>query len=100
MMGMVSDQLSISCVCLSLLEADGNLQGPVIGILYDKFGPRYLIFAGTILHVFGLMMASISHEYYQVLLSQGVCSAIGVSAIFQPGEFATHHMRSNRNTNS
>ena len=30
------------------------------------------------------MMASISTTYYQLLLSQGVCSAIGVSAIFQP----------------
>lgn len=30
------------------------------------------------------MMASISTEYYQLLLSQGVCSAIGVAAIFQP----------------
>jgi MFS family permease len=30
------------------------------------------------------MMASISKEYYQVLLSQGVCSAMGVCAIFQP----------------
>ncbi|KAK2606292.1 hypothetical protein QQS21_003340 [Conoideocrella luteorostrata] len=58
--------------------------GPVIGILYDRFGPRYLILIGTFLHVFGLMMASISDEYYQVLLAQGVCSAIGVSAIFQP----------------
>ncbi len=29
-------------------------------------------------------MASISTEYYQILLSQGVCSAIGVSLIFQP----------------
>jgi MFS transporter, MCT family, aspergillic acid transporter len=36
------------------------------------------------LHVFGLMMASISTQYYQILLSQGVCSAIGVAAIFQP----------------
>ena len=31
-------------------------------------------------------MASISKEYYQILLSQGVCSAIGVSIIFQPGK--------------
>jgi MFS family permease len=30
------------------------------------------------------MMASISKEYYQILLSQGVCSAMGVCAIFQP----------------
>jgi MFS transporter, MCT family, aspergillic acid transporter len=31
-------------------------------------------------------MASISSQYYQVLLSQGVCSAIGVACIFQPGK--------------
>ena len=30
-------------------------------------------------------MASLSTEYYQVMLSQGICSAIGVSLIFQPG---------------
>jgi hypothetical protein len=60
--------------------------GPIIGKLYDSYGPRYLILGGSFLHVFGLMMASISTEYYQILLSQGVCSAIGVSAIFQPGK--------------
>jgi MFS family permease len=59
--------------------------GPLIGKLHDRYGPHYLIFCGTVLHVFGLMMASISKEYYQILLSQGVCSAIGASAIFQPG---------------
>ncbi|KAM0481980.1 hypothetical protein ACHAPX_003314 [Trichoderma viride] len=58
--------------------------GPFIGLIYDKYGPRYLIIGGTFLHVFGLMMTSISTQYYQILLSQGVCSAIGVSAIFQP----------------
>lgn len=40
---------------------------------------------GSFLHVIGLMMASISTEYYQILLSQGVCSAIGAAAIFQGG---------------
>ncbi|XHF96742.1 hypothetical protein AWENTII_000360 [Aspergillus wentii] len=30
------------------------------------------------------MMASISKEYYQILLAQGICSAIGAAAIFQP----------------
>jgi MFS transporter, MCT family, aspergillic acid transporter len=30
------------------------------------------------------MMASISTKYYQLLLSQGVCSALGICAIFQP----------------
>ncbi|KAL6898522.1 MFS general substrate transporter [Trichoderma evansii] len=58
--------------------------GPLIGLIYDKYGPRQLIIVGTFLHVFGLMMTSISTQYYQILLSQGVCSAIGVSAIYQP----------------
>ncbi|KAF7555825.1 hypothetical protein G7Z17_g1934 [Cylindrodendrum hubeiense] len=58
--------------------------GPVVGRLYDIYGPRRLILGGTLLHVFGLMMASLSTEYYQILLSQGICSAIGASAIFQP----------------
>ncbi|CEO58969.1 hypothetical protein PMG11_03661 [Penicillium brasilianum] len=58
--------------------------GPIVGRLYDNFGPRYVLIGGSFLHVFGLMMASISKEYYQVLLSQGVCSAMGVCAIFQP----------------
>ncbi|KAJ5987253.1 monocarboxylate transporter [Penicillium sp. IBT 35674x] len=58
--------------------------GPIVGQLYDRFGPRYIIFGGSFLHVFGLMMASISTEYYQLLLAQGVCSAMGVCAIFQP----------------
>lgn len=60
--------------------------GPIIGKLYDSYGPRWLIFVGSFMHVFGIMMASISTEYYQILLAQGVCSAIGVSAIFQPGK--------------
>ncbi|KAH7143777.1 putative monocarboxylate transporter [Dactylonectria macrodidyma] len=60
------------------------VMGPVVGRLHDIYGPRRLILCGTLLHVFGLMMASISTQYYQILLSQGVCSAIGASAIFQP----------------
>ncbi|KAE8154369.1 major facilitator superfamily domain-containing protein [Aspergillus avenaceus] len=57
---------------------------PFVGFLYDHYGPRYIVLAGSFLHVFGLMMLSISKGYYQVLLAQGVCSALGASAIFQP----------------
>ncbi|ETI25195.1 hypothetical protein G647_04568 [Cladophialophora carrionii CBS 160.54] len=55
-----------------------------VGRVYDNYGPRVLLLVGTFLHVFGLMMASISHKYYQFLLSQGVCSAFGASMIFYP----------------
>ncbi|KAH9218330.1 major facilitator superfamily domain-containing protein, partial [Leptodontidium sp. 2 PMI_412] len=58
--------------------------GPVAGVLFDKYGPRPLIIGGTILHVFGLMMASLAKTYYQFMLSQGVCSAIGVAFLYTP----------------
>ncbi|PYH96097.1 MFS general substrate transporter [Aspergillus ellipticus CBS 707.79] len=60
------------------------VMGPVVGSLSDIIGPRWVLLGGSFLHVFGLMMASISTEYYQILLSQGICSAMGLCAIFQP----------------
>lgn len=36
------------------------------------------------MHVCGLMMASLSHKYYQFMLSQSVVSGIGSSLIFTP----------------
>lgn len=48
----------------------------------DQLGPRIPVLIGTFLHVFGLMMTSLSKEYYQILLSQSICSAIGCSFLF------------------
>lgn len=59
-------------------------QGPIVGTLFDRYGPYWLVLVGTFMHVFGIMMASISTRYWQILLAQGVCSGIGVSALFQP----------------
>lgn len=56
--------------------------GPFFGKAFDNSGPRQLLLSGTIFHVFGLMMTSLSDKYYQFLLAQGFCSAIGASAIF------------------
>ncbi|KAF2503373.1 MFS general substrate transporter [Lophium mytilinum] len=58
--------------------------GPFVGIIYDHYGPRWLLLGGSLLHIFGIMMASLGTEYYQILLAQGICSGIGASAIFQP----------------
>ncbi|KAJ4163178.1 hypothetical protein LMH87_004922 [Akanthomyces muscarius] len=57
---------------------------PLAGWLFDNYGPRLPVFIGTILHVFGLMMTSLSKEYYQFALSQSVCSGIGASLVFTP----------------
>ncbi|KAL6856398.1 major facilitator superfamily domain-containing protein [Trichoderma novae-zelandiae] len=58
--------------------------GPFVGQLFDHFGPRILLLLGATVHVFGIMMASISSEYYQFLLSQSICSPIGAAMILYP----------------
>lgn len=58
--------------------------GPVIGKITDNYGPRVPIAIGSFLHIFGLMMVSLSKEYYQIFLAQSVCSAIGCSFLFYP----------------
>ncbi|KAF2083780.1 putative monocarboxylate permease [Saccharata proteae CBS 121410] len=58
--------------------------GPVFGKLYDNYGPRWILLVGSFLHVFGLMMASLASKYYQFILAQGICSALGASMIFYP----------------
>ncbi|KAF1832297.1 monocarboxylate permease-like protein [Decorospora gaudefroyi] len=58
--------------------------GPVAGLLADNYGPRVPILMGSFLHIFGLMMTSLSSEYYQFFLAQSVVSAIGCSLLFFP----------------
>ena len=58
--------------------------GIFVGRIFDNYGPRHLLLGGTFLHVFGLMMTSISKKYYQLLLSQAICSSIGASMVFYP----------------
>ncbi|KAH8648649.1 putative MFS monocarboxylate transporter [Xylariales sp. PMI_506] len=63
--------------------------GLFVGKLFDNYGPRWLLVTGTFLHVFGVMMISISSEYYQLLLSQGICSPLGCSFVFYSGVSST-----------
>jgi MFS family permease len=58
---------------------------PMFGKIYDNYGPRPLLYFGTFMHVFGLMMASLAHEYYQIFLAQSICSALGAAALFYAG---------------
>ncbi|KAF2102316.1 putative MFS monocarboxylate transporter [Rhizodiscina lignyota] len=56
--------------------------GLPVGALYSRFGPRPLIWIGTFLHVFGIMMASLSRKEYQLVLSQGIWSPIGLAMCY------------------
>lgn len=58
------------------------LVGPLSGPLFDRGYVRALNLVGTFLIVFGLMMTSISTRYYQIFLAQGICTGLGMGAIF------------------
>lgn len=58
--------------------------GIYAGRLSDRYGPSVPLGVGTIFLVLGTMMASISTQYYQFLLSQGFCEALGMGLIFTP----------------
>ncbi|KAJ4158469.1 uncharacterized protein LMH87_008993 [Akanthomyces muscarius] len=57
---------------------------PFTGRLYDVYGPRVLVMVGTVLEVLGLMTTSLATRYYQILLAQGLCTSLGMSALYVP----------------
>ena len=54
------------------------------GVFYDKGYSRVLLVTGSLLVVFGLMMVSLCHQYYQIFLAQGICVGIGTSLLWIP----------------
>ncbi|KAK0515033.1 hypothetical protein JMJ35_002412 [Cladonia borealis] len=58
--------------------------GVATGPLYDAGYFRALIFVGSFLTVFGMMMASICKEYWEVLLAQALCVGLGSACLFIP----------------
>ncbi|KAJ9649546.1 hypothetical protein H2199_000322 [Coniosporium tulheliwenetii] len=63
-----------------LLMLVGALTGPI----YDAGYFRELLWAGSFLVTFGLMMLSICKEYWQVLLAQAFCVGFGTGCLFVP----------------
>ena len=63
-----------------LLLFVGILVGPVIDAGYL----RHVIALGTFLVAFGLFMTSLSKQYYQLILAQGMTMGIGAGCIFLP----------------
>ncbi|KAI1302458.1 MFS transporter, MCP family, solute carrier family 16, member 10 [Xylaria venustula] len=69
----------------------GTLQGALLILLGLISGPltdlgyyRTLLYVGSLLTVVGLMTLSLSTQYYQVFLSQGVCCGIGCGLLYVP----------------
>lgn len=58
----------------------GALSGPI----YDRGHLRILLVCGSFLIVFGFMMLSLCHAFWQCLLAQGFCIGIGGGLLFVP----------------
>ena len=56
----------------------------VAGPIYDAGYTRTLLFIGTSLTVVGMMMTSISKNYWETMLAQGVTVGIGCGLLFLP----------------
>lgn len=49
-------------------------KGPIFGLMYDRYGAKWLLGIGGTLHVLGILAASVaSDHFYALALSQGVC---------------------------
>ncbi|KUJ20846.1 MFS transporter, MCP family, solute carrier family 16, member 10 [Mollisia scopiformis] len=69
----------------------GTLQGALLimlgvvsGPVYDLGHYHFLVYTGSFLTIFGMMMLSLSTQYYQVFLSQGVCTGVGCGLLYVP----------------
>ena len=58
--------------------------GVVVGPFFDRGYFHTLIYAGTFLVVFGMMMLSLCSAYWQVVLTQGICVGLGSGLVFVP----------------
>lgn len=75
----IQQQLGISRAALSLAESlgrlEGGLQGPVVGYMTDRFGPRSMIIVGGIFSGLGFILLSFTHSYlYFMLVFVGLLS--------------------------
>lgn len=63
-----------------LLISTGVCSGP----FFDRGYGRSMICVGCVAVVFGMMVLSLSQEYYQVMLSHGICVGVGSGFVYVP----------------
>ncbi|KAK3903453.1 major facilitator superfamily domain-containing protein [Staphylotrichum tortipilum] len=72
------------------------LLGVYAGPLFDCYGPRWLILAGTGSLVVSFLLASFSTEYGHLLAALGILSSLGTPLLFTPSVAAVGHFFKDR----
>lgn len=73
-----SDITWITTIALFLMY----FTGPALGVLGDKKGPKIVLIPSGFLIVFAICMLSLSTQYYQIMLAEGVAFGLGAGGMF------------------
>ena len=71
---------SITAGAMSVFILVHGSFGPIAGRLVERFGPRRLMLVGSLVMASGLALASLIQTWWQLYLSYGVLTAIGLGA--------------------
>lgn len=71
---------SVTAGAMSVFILSHGLFGPFAGRLVEVFGPRRLMMTGSVVMAAGLLLTSQVNEWWQLYLSFGVLSALGLAA--------------------
>ncbi|CAN6613464.1 probable transporter Mch2p [Trichomonascus vanleenenianus] len=80
--GLLSDQTPSTVAWIGSTQGLIILGGTIFtGRLLDGGYLRPVMWTGVVAEVFGLMMTSLSTQWYQIFLAQGICTGLGGSCI-------------------
>ena len=65
---------------VSLAKLEGAFEGPIVGYLIDRFGPRSMVVAGGFLSGLGFVLLSFTHSYIVFLLVFVLILSVGFKA--------------------
>lgn len=95
--GVLEKQSPSSIAWIGSLQAFLLMFGAALtGTLYDAGYFRKMMYIGSFLMVFGLMMTSLASNYWQIILAQSVCTGCGMGlvalgALATPGTWFVRH---------